>query len=501
MACAFLGIVFYIRWCRGRGNPKRLPLPPGPSPLPIIGNLHQVPRDHDWLRYTEWFGEYGPLVYFRLFRQPVILINTRQAACDLLEKRSSIYSDRPNDFIMAELIGWNQGVTLSAFGPRHRKYRKLLNSTLNSTAARRLWPIQESGVYRFLVRLADDPDHFYEHIRTSVSETIVMITFGQECSKDSFPYSEMAERTQHAFSAATSPYTYTVDILPILRYLPEWFPGAKFKRDARIWNEQLQELVHYPYRAVKEDLASGRARPSFVARHIDTKEQLSKEDDTDIMWTAASLYTGGVDTTTAAVTTFILTMCLHPHVQTKAQQELDTVIGAGRLPQLADRESLPYVNACVREMLRLYPVAPLGFAHLASEDDYYDGYHIPKGTTLISNIWAMSHDPTIYKDPEEFKPERFLSTQAAGMSNKESTLPFGFGRRICPGMHMADSSLFLYVARTLSTFNITKATGVDGRPVEPEVEFVSGLISHPKPFKCSITIRSSAAAKLLGRTT
>jgi cytochrome P450 len=86
----------------------------------------------------------------------------------------------------------------------------------------------------------------------------------------------------------------------------------------------------------------------------------------------------------------------------------------------------------------------------------------------------MSRDPTIYKDPDEFMPERFLSSQAAGMSNKESTLPFGFGRRICPGRHMADSSLFLYMACTLSTFNITKATGVDGCPVEPEVEFVSG---------------------------
>jgi cytochrome P450 len=112
-------------------------------------------------------------------------------------------------------IGWHQGVTLSPFGPRHRKYRKLLNSTLNSTAARKLWPIQESGVYRFLVRLADDPVQFYEHIRTSVSETIVSVTFGQECSKDNFPYIEMAERTQHAFSVATTPYSYAVDILPI----------------------------------------------------------------------------------------------------------------------------------------------------------------------------------------------------------------------------------------------------------------------------------------------
>ena len=89
----------------------------------------------------------------------------------------------------------------------------------------------------------------------------------------------------------------------------------------------------------------------------------------------------------------------------------------------------------------------------------------------------MTHDPTIYENPNEFRPERFSSTQAVGVANKESAVPFGFGRRICPGMHMADASLFINIACIFSTFNISKATSIDGHPIEPEVEFNSGLIT------------------------
>ena len=100
-------------------------------------------------------------------------------------------------------------------GPRHRKYRKLLNTVLNPVAARKLWPLQENRVLKFLNRVADSPDQFFTHIRASVSETIVMIAFGQECSKEEFPYIDVAERSHERFTIAASPYAYFVDILPI----------------------------------------------------------------------------------------------------------------------------------------------------------------------------------------------------------------------------------------------------------------------------------------------
>ena len=116
--------------------------------------------------------------------------------------------------ILISRIGWDKGVTLTPFGPRHRKYRKLLHSILNSTAARKLWSLQESGAHKLLIRLADDPLHFQEHVYASVSETIVMLAFGRECSKEKFPYVEMAERASHAFATSTTPYAYMVDIFP-----------------------------------------------------------------------------------------------------------------------------------------------------------------------------------------------------------------------------------------------------------------------------------------------
>ena len=130
--------------------------------------------------------------------------------------------------------------------------------------------------------------------------------------------------------------------------------------------------------------------------------------------------------THAALCAFFLAMSLYPDAQRKAREELDTVIGPTRLPTLADRPNLPYINALVKELLRFAPVVPMGLPHVGLEDHVYNGYHIPKGAILLANIWNFHHDPTLYKDPNEFRPERFLGEKPE--LDTHSTV-FGFGRR------------------------------------------------------------------------
>lgn len=175
-----------------------------------------------------------------------------------------------------------------------------------------------------------------------------------------------------------------------MRYVPDWFPGTSFKRVAARWRHNANELVERPYVFVKNQMAlaaaTGTPYPiSYVSSLLDKAE--SEEDHFVAKWTAAGVYGGGSDTTVSAIYSFFLAMMLYPDVQKKAQEEIDRVTGGERLPEMKDREQLPYVEAILKEVLRWNPVAPMGLPHAASEDGVFRGYFIPKGSILMANIW------------------------------------------------------------------------------------------------------------------
>jgi len=179
---------------------------------------------------------------------------------------------------------------------------------------------------------------------------------------------------------------------------------------------------------------------------------------------------------------FVYLMMNHPEVQRRAQEEIDSVIGGQRLADFEDRASLPYVDAVLRETMRWRPVAPLGVPHATTEDDVYEGYHIPKGVIVLANLWAMSQDEKKYPNPEAFIPERFL--QDDGTLNEDTiSWSFGFGRRICPGRYVADASLWAAMVCILTLFRIEKTEGSEN------VEWMKGVTTHPLPFPCAFVPR------------
>ena len=303
----------------------------------------------------------------------------------------------------------------------------------------------------------------------------------------------LINRMMAEFSEAVVVGAWLVDMIPWLRFLPDWVPGTGFKHTARQWKKDCDEVMDVPADFVAQQMAQNVARPSYVERLLSAKPD--EEDKKHIKQSAAALYGGGADSTAAGLSFFYLAMVAFPEVQVKAREEIDRVVGAGRLPGFQDRDSLPYVEAVVKETLRWQPLAPLGPPHMSDEEDEYRGYRIPKGATLMPSIKWFSMDPSVYPDPELFRPERFL-----GPYDPPSpyTYVFGFGRRICPGRILADSSLFLTIAQSLAVFDISKAIDKQtGSEIEPLLGTKSGLIAHPFPFKCRIVPRSEKHAKLI----
>ena len=160
-----------------------------------------------------------------------------------------------------------------------------------------------------------------------------------------------------------------------------------------------------------------------------------------------------------------LAMVAYPETQARAHAELDAVVGRGRLPTFADYANLPYICAMVKEALRWRPTGPLGAPHRSTEDDWYEGMFIPKGTICIANMWHMNRDPEIFgKNTEHFDPARYLDASAPGSSDikEQGHFTYGFGRRICVGRHMADNSLFINIAVMLWSAKIERKKDASG---------------------------------------
>jgi len=192
---------------------------------------------------------------------------------------------------------------------------------------------------------------------------------------------------------------------------------------------------------------------------------------------------------------FFVAMLLYPDIQQKAQDELDSVIGRDRLPTFEDRPRLPFIDAVCKEILRWRPVTPLALPHAAMKDDIYDGFFIPKGAVVIPNSWAMLHDPTLYPEPDIFKPERFINTDGSLRDDPNLASAFGFGKRICPGRHVVDATLFIVVASLLAAFNIKRGEGGGSKP--SDYTFTGTLSSRPDPFSCSFIPRDEKARELI----
>jgi len=237
-----------------------------------------------------------------------------------------------------------------------------------------------------------------------------------------------------------------------------------------------------------------------VATCLEELPEFAKDgvDEEVILGMSGTVYLAGEETTSSAIQSFFLAATLHPEIVRSAQRELDEVLGGERLPDFSDKPRLPYISAIVKEVLRWRPPTPVGVSHRLMEDYVYKGQFIPAGTVIMDNTWAMFRDESVYPNAHIFNPDRFLKD---GQINPEVKDPeqivFGYGRRICPGRHFVVRVLFLTIAHTLATFDISKCLDEDGNPIVPRRESPPSLFLHPLPFECSITPRSAQALSLV----
>jgi len=345
--------------------------------------------------------------------------------------------------------------------------------------------------------LLEGPDKYEEHVRRLPGAVILRNVYGHEVRDE---HDELIRLGETCMRAASDSLLYNLlDFLPWLKYIPEWFPGANFQTFAKESRHLAASLRSVPHSTIKKQLADGTGKECMASILLTENAEGGVKNEQEIIDAAATVFLAGSDTSVTAIMTFILAVLKNPDVQLHGQQEIDREIGPNRLPNLSDWDSLSYVRAICTEVLRWEVITPLVLPHFSTVDDEYNGHHIPKGTMILPNVWAISRDPARYPDPLAFKPERWLpgETSEGVPSVRPQEYAFGFGRRVCPGQNWAEHIIFIAVASILATFNIEKAIGPNGIPIPPNDYFEPTPIRTLGASKCKITPRSEKAVQLI----
>ncbi|VDB99168.1 unnamed protein product [Peniophora sp. CBMAI 1063] len=466
-----------------------LRMPPGPRPLPFIGNKLQLPKTKPWVQFQQWSKQYGPIFTIWIGRKPMVVISDPIVASELMEVRSSKYSSRPRMVAMGELMWDNASILVQPYGRKWSARRKLLHTALTPRALRLYWPVQEAEASRLAYRLLSQSEDYVKLIETFTSSIVFCVAYGHRI--DSLDAKIIRERFEimHYTASLNVPGRYLVESIPALKYVPDIV--APWKRDIKehgrqeaVANMALMELVKGDIARAERERSTDKLPDSLCKIVLEArKTENIPLSDRDFSFVPASLFGAGSDTTASTMCSAFLALVTHPDTLHAAHAELDAVVGPDRTPTYEDEERLPYVRAFVKEVLRWRPVAVLGGTpHASTEDDYFEGYYIPAGTTILGNSWAINLNEEYYPNPHHFNPLRFLDENVAARASnttasssahekidvelggkahpsKSGHSSFGWGRRICPGANLATNSLYIALAKLLWAYDVKSLPG------------------------------------------
>jgi cytochrome P450 len=483
-------------------------LPPGPLPLPFIGNKLSIPKAKPWLQFEQWSRAYGPIFTIWIGRKPTLIISDPQIAVDLMEKRSAKYSSRPRMVVMGDVYNGNSSILTQPYSKNWSIRRKLLHQALSPKALELYKPTQEAEAARLCYALLENPLGWERELERFTSSVVFCVAYGHRIDSLNARIISDRFRFMHNMASLNVPGKYLAETFPLLAKLPTAL--ASWKREVRAMGDEEAQANMELLQMVKNDIATAKERgaaevlpDSLCKLLLELRESehvpLSEKH---FSYIPASLFGAGSDTTASTLCSAFLALVTHPNVLTIAQQELDTVVGSERMPTFADKPDLPYISALCKEVLRWRPVAVLGGTpHASTENDTYKTFHIPSGTTILGNSWAINLNPEYYPQPHTFDPVRFLSSKditALGIHTQpySSAKPhpsrsghssFGWGRRICPGADLASNSLFIALARLIWAYDVLPREG----ETYDTFAYTEGFNIRPRKFECVIRSRSA----------
>ncbi|KAF2234318.1 cytochrome P450 [Viridothelium virens] len=428
---------------------------PGPRGLPFIGSVHELPEQCSWLKFADWAREYGPIYQVNLGGVNHIWISTDHIARDLLAKRAAIYSDRPH---IPALIDDNR--TSAHYLPllskndawtRQRKFAKQIMS-LSEKAGFYQYPELESK--RMLYEMMKDPSRYNVSLESYIARVTSRLAWGTPSSSD-----ELKQRARELL-IGVSPTGALGNKLPFLMDLPDWLVPAKAWERRRARTER--KFFEIMQRAVEAEMVQTTEKPSWTRSFLEKKSLWGFKSVLEGAYAVGMHGIAGALTIAAPMQSFCLAMIHYPQYQHILHEEVDRVCG-DRPPCFGDMPNMPVLRAFIRESMRWRPAVPTGIPHELTQDDVYEGYHLPAGSVMHPLEWCISRDPTMFPDPEAYNPMRWLDPAYSTFKEDLTVHPtitqysqFGYGRRVCQGQEVTEADMFVGVGAMAWLFNISK---------------------------------------------
>ncbi|THV01069.1 cytochrome P450 [Dendrothele bispora CBS 962.96] len=496
--CLLLVLLLFKLAKIGRRGPT---LPPGPPTVPLLGNLNIFPKDFAFFKLTEWAREYGDLYSLKLGPETAVVVTSMKAIKELMDQQSGLTCDRPKHY-MSDVMYKQLYAASMRYNENWRLLRKSMHSILTPNGAVEHQPIQAAESTQLIYDLLHSPDDLFTHLRRYSTSVITSIVFGKRFPQYDCPEVEAIFKSVDASAVIFEPGAHPpVDQLPFLNYIPERW--ASWKRKAK-WGNRLARRINFHLLGLCEErIQRGEENGCFLEGVIENQEKYGLTRKM-IGYLGGVLLDGGAHTTSAFLQSMILCLIAFPEAQKRAHEELDRVIGEDRALRLEDFDNLPYCQALINETHRFRPVAPHGVPHAVLKEARYRDYVLPQGTVIFVNAWGIYHDPDVYEDPEIFNPGRYLQNEfgtkpGVDVSYFRNNIIFGSGRRMCPGMHVANTSLALNVMNLLWAFEFSPAVDPKtGKLLPVDIfNYEKGPFYAPAPFSCTIKPRSSARSQII----
>ena len=477
-------------------------LPPGPWGLPIVGNLVQLGKAAPHLYLAKLAQVFGEVLSLRLGCRRVVVLSSVRVLREALAQKARHFSDRPPLFSTQLCGSREKTVTFGEYGPLQVRRKKCIMKALHQSALTNMQHLdlmvaRETDVLldQLCCNLGEavDPCAF---LRTAVINLTFRLNFGDDDHNE-----KMQKELQHILDKAND-FVENSAVGGLLDFMPWLVPV--FHKEASKMEHSVSELfdfVRKVYTMRKEEYDSNSsclaATIAKLTRDMEIPDSSTanaghralasvpnKDCNGAVTDLLADVFGAGLETVSTAFCWSLLYLATDAKLQQDLQQEIDRVVGPDRFPTIADKPSMPLLQATVLEILRISTIVPFSLPHWTTEDTSVDGYTVPKETVILVNLWAVNHDPRHFQQPDRFNPRRFLDENGQlGEDRYAFAMPFSTGRRRCAGSTLAKAELFLFLAGLL------QRCGFEAGEIPADLRGQFGLTLRPPQFKVSVVPR------------
>ncbi|NP_001090686.1 uncharacterized protein LOC100036663 [Xenopus tropicalis] len=432
--------------------------PPGPKPLPIIGNIHNINLKRPYLTYLELWKKYGPIFSVQIGSQKMVVLCGYETVKDALVNYAEEFSERPVIPIFLDAVK-EYGVIFS-HGENWKVMRRFTLSTLRDFGmGRRTIEDRINEECDFLVEqfksFKGEPFDNTMIMNAAVANIIVSIVLGHRFDYQDPIFLRLMSLINENIRLMGSPTVMLYNVFPsVMRWLPgnHQTVGKNAAENRRFIRETFTKHRD------KLDVNDQRNLiDAYLVRQQEKNGNAVYFHDDNLTVLVSNLFAAGMETTSTSVRWGLLLMMKYPEIQKNVQNEIEKVIGQSR-PQTEHRKSMPYTDAVIHEIQRFGNIIPMNLPHATAQDVTFRGYFLPKGTYVIPLLTSVLYDQTRFEKPKEFYPQHFLDSEGNFVKN-EAFLPFSAGKRSCAGENLAKMELFLFFTSLLQNFTFQAPPG------------------------------------------